>query len=94
MDENEIFCSDDLNMRNQQKTKVGSLLKWLNIILYPSKHGDKHQTYLDTMHSDWDIDERRIFGNSGLNLHIGGVPKDDRVASFRFLTSTPRSYGQ
>jgi len=52
MDENEIFCSDDLNMRNQQKTKVGSLLKWLNIILYPSKHGDKHQTYLDTMHSD------------------------------------------
>jgi len=25
------------------------------------------------MHSDWDIDERKIFGNSGVNLHIGGI---------------------
>ena len=25
------------------------------------------------MHSDWDIDDRRIFHNGGLNLHIGGI---------------------
>jgi len=45
------------------------------------------------MHSDCDIDERRIFRNGGLNLHIGGLPNDDRVASFRFLKSTPRKNG-
>jgi len=52
MDENEIFCIDNLNMRIQQKPEVESLLKWLNLILYPSKHGDRHQNYFDTMHSD------------------------------------------
>jgi len=52
MDENEIFCIDSLNMRIQQKPEVESLLKWLNLILYPSKHGDRHQNYFDTMHSD------------------------------------------
>ena len=25
-------------------------------------------------------------------MHIGGLPKDDIVASFRFLNSTPRTY--
>ena len=25
------------------------------------------------MHSDWDIDERKIFRNGGLNLHVGGI---------------------
>jgi len=69
------------------------LLKWLNLMLYPSKHGDRHQNYSDIMHSDWDIDERKIFRNGGLNLHTGGLPTDDRVASFRFLKNTPRRYG-
>ena len=73
MDKNEIFCSDGLNMRIQQKNKGGIFLKWLVLILYPSKHGDKHQTYLDTMHSDWDIDERRIFRIGSLHLHIGWI---------------------
>ena len=66
MDENVIFRNDCLTMRIQQKTKVESLLKWLNLILYPSKHGDKHQNYFDTMRSDWDIDETRIFRNGGI----------------------------
>jgi len=52
MDENEIVCTDGLNMRIHQKRKVGSLLKLLNFILYPSKHGDKHQNCFDIMHSD------------------------------------------
>ena len=25
------------------------------------------------MYSDWDIDERKIFHNGGLNLHIGVI---------------------
>jgi len=37
MDENVIFSNDGFNMRIQQKTKVESLLKWLNPILYPLK---------------------------------------------------------
>jgi len=93
MGQNVIFSNDCLNMRIQQKIKVESLLKWLNIIIYPSKHGDRHQNHFDTRHSDWDIDERRIFRNGGLNLHIGVLPEDDRVASFRFLKSTASSYG-
>jgi len=52
MDENEIFCIDGLNMRIQQKIEVESFLKWFNLIRYPSKHGDRHQNYFDTMHSD------------------------------------------
>ena len=52
MDENELFCIDGLNMRIQQKIKVEFLLKWLNLICHPSKHGDKHQNYFDIMHSD------------------------------------------
>jgi len=60
-------------MRIQQKIKVEFLLKWLNLHLYPSKHGDKHQNYFDTMHSGWHTDERRIFCNGGLNVHIGGI---------------------
>jgi len=52
MDENELFCIDGLNMRIQQKLKVEFLLKWLNLICHPSKHGDKHQNYFDIMHSD------------------------------------------
>ena len=71
MGENEIFCTDGLNARIQQK-KEESLLKWLNIILYPRKHGYRHQKYFDTMDSDWDIDKRRMFRNGGL-LHIGGI---------------------
>jgi len=67
------FCIDGLNIRIQQKIKVESLLKWLNPILFPSKHGDRDQNYFDTMHSDWDIDERRIFRNGVLNLHITGI---------------------
>jgi len=67
MDENEIFCIDGLNMRNQQNMKVESLLKWLNLILHLSKHGDRHQNYFDTMESDWDIEEIMIFRNGGLN---------------------------
>jgi len=90
MDENEILIA--LNMPIQQKIKVQSLLKWLNLILYPSKHDDRHQNYFDTMHSDWDIDERKFFCNGGLNLRIGEVPKNNRVASFWFLKSTPRRY--
>jgi len=46
MDENGIFCIDGLNMRIQQKIKVESLLKWLNLILYPSNHWDEHQIIL------------------------------------------------
>jgi len=71
MDENEIVCTDGLNMRIHQKRKVGSLLKLLNFILYPSKHGDKHQNCFDIMHSDWDIDERRIFRYGGLRTAQG-----------------------
>jgi len=52
MDENKIFCIDDPNMRFQQKIRVGSLLKWLHLILYPSIHGDRHQKYFHTMHND------------------------------------------
>jgi len=52
MNENEIFCIDGINMRIQQKLNVGSLLKLLNLILYPSKHGDRQQNYFDNMHSD------------------------------------------
>jgi len=52
MDEKEIFCIDHLNMRIQQKIEVESLLKCLNLILYPSKHGDRHQNYFYTMHCD------------------------------------------
>ena len=73
MDENVIFCNDGLNMRIQQTIKVESLLKWPNLLLYPSKHTDKHQNYFDIMHSDCDIDERRIFRNGDLNLHIRGI---------------------
>ena len=76
-------------MRIQQKLKVESLLKWPNLILYPSKYGDKHQNHFDTMHSNWDIDERAIFPNGGLNFILGGLPKDDRVELFRFLKNTP-----
>jgi len=49
MDENAIFCIDGIDMCIQQKIKVESLLKWLNLILYPSKHGDRHQNYFDTI---------------------------------------------
>jgi len=73
MDENEIFCIDGLNMRIQRKLKMACLLNWLNLILYPTKHGDRHQNYFATMYSDWDIDERRIFRDGGPNLHIGGI---------------------
>jgi len=52
MNENVIFSNDGLNMRIQQKIKAVSLLKWLNFILYSSKHGDKHQNYFDIMHND------------------------------------------
>ena len=73
MDENEVFCIDGLNMRIQRKLKMACLLNWLNLILYPTKHGDRHQNYFDIVYSDWDIDERRIFRNGGLNLYIGGI---------------------
>jgi len=52
MDENAIFSIDGLNMPIQQKVKAYSLLKWHNLILYPSQHGDGHQNYFDTMHID------------------------------------------
>jgi len=52
MDENEIFSNNGLNMLIQQKIKTQSLLKWLSRIPYHSKHGDRHQNYFDTMHSD------------------------------------------
>ena len=52
MDENEIFCIDGLNMRIQRKLKMACLLNWLNLILYPTKHGDRHQNYFATMYSD------------------------------------------
>jgi len=45
MGENEIFCTDGLNMRIQQKTKEESLLKWLNLILYPRKRGYRHKLF-------------------------------------------------
>jgi len=28
------------------------------------------------MHSDWDIDEIKIFRYGGLNLHIGGIAQE------------------
>ena len=36
-----------------------------NLILYPSKHGDKHQNYFDTMYNYRDIDENKTFSNGG-----------------------------
>jgi len=45
------------------------------------------------MYSYCDINERRIFHNGGLNWHIEGLPKDDRVASFGFLKRPLRRYG-
>jgi len=68
-----IFRIEGLNVHIQQKIKVGSLLELINLILYPSQHGDRYQNYFDIMHSDLDIDERRIFRNGGLNLHFGGI---------------------
>jgi len=73
MGENEIFCTDGLSIRIQQKTKEKYLLKWLNLILYPRKRGYRHQNYFDTIDSDWGIDKSRIFRNRGFNLHIGGI---------------------
>ena len=85
MNENVIFSNDGLNMRIQQKIKAVSLLKWLNFILYPSKHGDKHQNYFDIMHNDWDIDDRRIFCNAGLNLYIGGIAQGRQSGIIQIL---------
>jgi len=44
------------------------------------------------MYSYGDINERRIFRNGGLHWHIGGSPKDNRVASFGFLKRPLRRY--
>ena len=44
------------------------------------------------MHSERDIDERRFSVMAALICILGGLPKDDRVASFRFLKSTPHRY--
>ena len=44
------------------------------------------------MYSDWDIDEKVFSVMATLTCILGGLPKDDRVASFRFLKSTPLRY--
>jgi len=44
MNEIVVFSNDRLNVRIQQKINVKFLLKWFNLILYPSKHGDRYQT--------------------------------------------------
>jgi len=47
-----------------------SVLKWLNLIMYPTKCRDRHQNYFDTLYNYQDIDENKTFSNGGLNLHI------------------------
>jgi len=84
-DMDKIFRIDGLNVRIQQKIKVGSLLELINLILYPSQHGDRYQNHFDIMHSDLDIDERRICRNGGLNLHIGGIAQGWQGAIIQIL---------
>jgi len=55
------------------KIFVWFILKWLNLIRYPIKYGDRHQNYFDTMYNYRDIDENKIFSNGCLNLHIARI---------------------
>ena len=72
-------------------TKQKHNLYWNGLIWFFSpQHRGRHQNYFDTIHSDWDIDKARFFVMSALICILGGSLKDDRVASFRFLKSTPR----
>ena len=58
------------------KILMWSLPKWLNLILYPSKHGiDIRIILIHTMHIYWDIDENKILSNGGLNLNIVWIAK-------------------
>ena len=55
------------------KIFVWSILKWLNLILYLTKYGNRHQNYFDTMYNYRDIDENKIYSNGGINLHIARI---------------------
>ena len=94
MNENEIFCIDGLNMRIQKKRKVQFLLKWLKLILYPQNMP------IDTKIILIPCIVTEIFTKEGFSVMValiwilGRLPKDDRVASFRFLKSTPRRNGR
>jgi len=43
------------------------------MIMYPTKYGDRHQNYSDTLYNYQDIDENKIFSNGGLKLHIAQI---------------------
>ena len=93
MAKNEIFCIDSFNMRIQQNIKVESFLQWLNLILYPQN------IEIDTKIVLISCIVTEILTKEGFSLMaaliciLGELPKDDKVASFGFLTSTPQRYG-
>ena len=92
MDENVIFSDNGLNTPIHQKIKAWSLLKWHNVILYPSKHGDRHQIILIPCIVTEILTKEGFPVMAALICILGRWPKDDRVASFSFLKSTPRRY--
>jgi len=74
-----LFCILEL------KIFLSSILKWLNLILYPTKYGDRHQNNFDTMYNYRDIDENKIFSNGGHNLHIARIAQRGQSGVIQIL---------
>ena len=93
MNENVIFSNDCLNMRIQQKIKVESLLKWLILFFTPQIIGINTKIILISCIVTEIMTKARFSVVAALICILRGLPKDDRVASFKFFKSTLQRYG-
>jgi len=74
------------------KKSVCSKLKWFNLILYPENIGIDTKIILIPFIITEILMKTRFSVMAALICILRGLPKDARVASFRFLKSTPQWY--
>jgi hypothetical protein len=93
VDKNAYFCNGGRYLLIQRKVLVWNSYKWLNLILWPSNIRIDTKIILIQCIVTEILTKTRFSVMAALFCILRRLPKDDRVASFRFLKNTYQRYG-